>query len=290
MTTWKEYLGDHPNPYDLPPALATALEGYDLEHAEPTAFEPARFAVILGDVLARATASVVAFGPPAYHNGRHFVEVVANARQLIEAQTVPDAIRQALLFAAAGHDFAHPGATFRKDAQRGVPLPDLGEGIATEAVSALLVNALAEEYGFNPAARLFIARSIGATTFGNPDIGPRSPLEAILVCADVAPNDTFLVWYAKGVDVTFHERPAKPAPTTFSGWIDNRLGFINYYLVSFFDPAKPQYVDAAVRLGWGDTLASYRTTLQRVKEGGIDPELTAICRAMLPVGCVDLDA
>lgn len=289
MTTWKKYLGNHPNPYDLPPALAAALEGYDLEHAELTAFEPARFAVILGDVLARATASVAAFGPPAYHNGRHFAEVVVNARKLLGVETVPDAVRQTLLFAAAGHDFAHPGATFRKDAPHGMPRPEFGDAIATEAVSALLVDALAEEYGFSPAARLFIARSIGATTFGDPNIGPRSPLEALLTCADVAPNDTFLVWNAKGVDVTFHERPAKSAPTTFSGWIGNRIGFIDFYLSNFFDPAKSQCVPAAIQLGWGDTLTNYRAALQCVKDG-TDPELTAILKAMLPVGSVGLDA
>ncbi len=290
--TWKDWIGTYNSPYELPPNLERILAVVDPDRIELTAFDQARFAVILQDMLRRAARSVMEFGPPAYHNGQHFVEVVENVLLLLHARVdpVPEAVRQALVFAAAGHDFAHPGATYRKDAVNGRPLPELGDEMATEEVSARIVDDLAHEYAFNPAARLFIFRAIGATTFGNPAIGPQSPLERILACADVAPNDPFLVWYKKGVDVTFHECPAKPAPTTFSGWLKNRLGFIDYYLVNFFDEGKLQYyTQEAFALGWGMTLLSYKITLMSV-EGGQDPMLAAMLKSMLPADRVDLSA
>ena len=291
MTTWRYWVGDHPHYYPLPPVLERDLAGCDLD-AAPVAMDPADFRRALGAVLHVAAQSVQPFGQPAYHNGQHFVEVVGNTRLLLDAleQPVPEAVRQALLIAAAGHDFAHQGSTFRRDAPNGKPLPELGDDVATEQVSAILMYELARVYGFTPPARLFIVRAIHATTFGNPAISPQSPLEKLLACADVAPNTPQIVaWLKHGVDVTFGERPAKPAPTTFSGWVANRMGFIDYHLMNFVTPEKPQYVAAAVRLGWDAILRDHRASLQRVKDG-TDPVLTAIMKAMLPDDRVDLGA
>ncbi|MSU75526.1 MAG: hypothetical protein EXS55_03375 [Candidatus Magasanikbacteria bacterium] len=291
MTTWKKWVGDHPNYYVLPPELAKLLAEYDLDGAELIEFDSARFDEILTEVLRTATESVQPFGPPAYHGGAHFNDVVSNVRTLLAAndEQVPVAVQQALLFAAATHDYAHQGATFRKDAVNGLPLPELGTDIATEQVSAILADELAERFGFSPAARMFIARSIHATTFGNPSISPQSVLEKLLAAADVGPNDTFEDWLRKGVAVTFGEKPAKPAPTTLSGWLGNRMGFVDYYLANFVTEGKPQFVAAAVKLGWNDMLASHRAKLLSLKDGTAEPALTEIVKAMLPTS-VDLAA
>lgn len=282
--SWKYWIGDHPDFYPLPANLAMALRHHDLDRELLVPLSPPHFYLALDEIDSSVAGSVLAYGPPAYHNKAHFRRVVANTALLLDAsdERAPEVVGQAMMFAALGHDFGHQGSTFRKDAPRGKPLIELGDNIATEEVSAILMDRLAREIGLSVGMRVFIARLIHATTFGNPAIVPQTPLEKLLCCADVAPNRSFKDWLKQGIAVMYGEVPSKPAPVTFSGWIDDQLRFISHHLMNFVNPDKPQYVAAAVKLGWHEVIASHRARLESVKNGAADPALVAMMKSLLP--------
>jgi hypothetical protein len=278
---WGHVLGKHPNHHDLPGTLAAVT---DLERASKmplVAISGGCFPYVLGNLLDRACRSVE-FSNPAYHNGSHFREVVANVHLLAGVREVPlhAAVVQGMLLAAAGHDFGHPGSSLRADAPMGVISPELGVVISNEEVSAILVDEILAEAGVDPAMRVFVARLIWATTFGS-SIRAQTGPERLTVLADIAPNDSFMRWIEKSISTSLGERPAKPITGTFTGFLSARLAFID-------DAVRPALTPEAAALGWDRNLDAYACTVHRLLKGE-DAVLGTILKSMLAPYGVDVN-
>ncbi len=249
----------------LPPGLVAELQasGWRPQHAQVGGIEHQRVNFLVTELLEAAGTSVQPFGPE-YHNSDHFRAVYAGVReQLFQRMThdrpVPVGIRHALLLAAAGHDRDHPGSTFRHDAPAGVAAPELGTDISNEMASAILVDRWASKRQVPIGVRVAVAQLIDATTFGVPGKGPTTEYERILVCADIAPEEDFWRWLDSGLDVSYREIPAKPAPDDFNGWVANRLGFLGHI--------ERNLTPEAVELGWGRRVTDHRARLKQIQAG-----------------------
>lgn len=244
LGAWQEFIGMHENPpgHTVPESLHRDLLEYrprqdDLRHLSPSVFE-----TIFVEIRRWAGQYAEQFNP-AYHNTAHFDEVVVDATALLSASTTcPGAINQAVILAAAGHDFAHPGYAIRQEAiSAGVPvIQDLSIGLnpSNEQISAYMVDLVLKQHPTVTAPmRLLIYRLIWATTFGNPKIAPVSELERLVVSADLSPNESFLDWYKKAIDITFREHlPGGMRPVTWDEWVQCRCQFFRGYLQENMTP------------------------------------------------------
>jgi hypothetical protein len=252
-------------------------DGNDL--LEP--IEDEKFQRLLDELMIVAVASVKPY-MPAYHNGDHFKAVLANVQTLLPKGT-PEAVAQAMQIAAAGHDVANPGSTFRSMAPRGVPMKELGLVIATEAVTAIIVDTLLKAWNFQRGMRLFIGNLTLASVFGIPQFGPRTKWERVLCCADVGPTpgttcDNILSWLDEGVRVNLVEaHPARPA--SYRDWLERRLRFLGF-LRTFTNPQHMNFVPGALAAGWDELWMSFTDQIQRAKDG-TNPKLANAMREQL---------
>lgn len=267
---WSQYIESaHVGWYELPPSLRTVLEGYEPDGSEMEPFADALFERELMQSMLRAEESVYDM-PVVYHTGEHFSEVVLDGMALLDAYEaltstkLPVLVRQTFALACADHDFGHPGATFRSLAPRDNVRSELGLDRAVEEVSAIISDEWAAAKGLNPLARLAKTVWIWATTFGASAsrgqelnlgrIQPTSFFEIAIGLADIAPNDKFARKLAKGVNVTFRERPATSPPDTFEAWITGRLGFCRFTLEKMEALNAVAGVDVTGHLGWTQNL------------------------------------
>jgi hypothetical protein len=284
-------------PYRLPPGLKKELEGFSgTSTSEMETYSPQQFDEILSKALKLAEESVSAY-PVHYHTIEHFREVLAHGTAIITAYThlshkkLPPVVEQAFYLALALHDIGHPGATFRSDAPRGIQLPHFGTEVSTEWVSSVLADAFAKENGFNPFARLFITQIIWASTYGGTTprgkllkldrIKPSTFFEHTMVVADIAPADSFVREMQKGVNVTFGEKPASSPPTTWSGWLKNRIGFLSGYILpnlSALDAVCD--ISLSTILGWRSAADHHLAKLTAI-QAGKEPVLATIMKNQL---------
>lgn len=280
---WEPYIElEHIDWYALSPSLKTALEGYEPNGTELEPMTDADFERKLMESMQRAAKSVKD-RPVRYHTGEHFSEVVLDGMALLETYEtltgvqLPVLVKQTFALACADHDFGHPGATFRSFAPRGNVRADLGLNCTVEEVSAIIGDAYAMYMGLNPFARLAKTVWIWSTTFGASAprgvelnlgrIQPTSFLELAIGLADIAPNDKFARKLAKGVDVTFRERPATPPPDTFGGWFVGRLAFCRFTLGKMQALNAAAGVDVTGHLGWTQNLQHIVTRLEAARDG-----------------------
>ena len=275
LPTWSNFLRDDA----LSPAGKAALPPGLVEDIEAQEWDPARSAVIptreerfrssLRALLQAADESVAPFDP-AYHNSGHFRWVLSGVQQQMgirrtDGRPLPDAVEQAMQWMAVGHDYAHPGATFRRDALPGadgtpqVARPDLGLDISTEMVSAILVDRRLKAAGASLGARVLVAHGIDASTFGNPDKGPRTDLEAMLVAADLHVPPEVEQFHQNNLNVLYRERPARPPAATFGAYVQGLLEFLNY--------AEAHLTPEARTLTWGHAIARHRAHFEQMQRG-----------------------
>lgn len=299
---WLRYLSRNYTtwPYRLPPGLKEVLDDFSpTNNVDMTPFDPEKFEQVLSCALELADQSVKNH-LVLYHTGEHFREVVANGQSIIRVFTnlsgkkIPPLVEQAFIVALVLHDVHHPGSTFRSDARTSLPYNELGTKVTNEWVSSLAADQFAASHGFNPLARLFIAQTIWASTYGgttpqeealNLDrIKPTKFFELAMVVADIAPADSFVREMQKGVNVVFGEHPAIPAPTTWSGWLKNRIDFLSGYVIprmKKFDAAcKTKGYQVCRIRGWHQTAESHLVDLADIKNG-CEPVLAAIMKNQL---------
>jgi len=282
--TLQHWIGDHPDHYPLPPTLERDLGDHRRNHLRLQAIESRLWEVLLPLMLKEAADSVKPFGPPAYHNGGHFATVVDNIEALTRAggghsiHNKEWAVAQGLMIAAAGHDFAHQGSTLRSDAPGKIALPNLGLGIRTEEVSAILVDQTLKRFNVDVGMRLFVCRHIWATTFGNPKVKPVTKTEYMLALADVAPVLPPLQLLTQGIRVVYEEvPPGGKRPKTWSSWIESRKGFSRYVR------GLLERVPEARTLRWSMNLNNFERMLSK----GSD-ELRDASAQLFPEGMIDL--
>ncbi|MXQ53379.1 hypothetical protein [Shimazuella alba] len=209
--------------YELPNNLEEELRNYLPNGKELEALEWSKFERVLSSALFAAHMTVQ-YSNPAYHNLRHFVEIVEAGKELLDGyeeltsnrvprlfswlssksehatklisrlyakrapKKIDDAIKQAFLFALAFHDCGHSGCTFRSMSTEPEKLFRSEEGmdVSTEYVSMIEADAQAKLLGFNPAARLFISYIIASSTYGvGTEEGKRIGI------SHIAPKDLF---------------------------------------------------------------------------------------------------
>jgi hypothetical protein len=264
--------------YELPIGLEEDLRNYQPDGTELSALGWEEFSHILSKALSVAHKSVLP-SKPAYHNLRHFVEIVESGQELLHGyeklteKHVPDAIKQSFLFALALHDCGHSGCTFRSMAPNPKKLfrPELGVDVSTEYVSFVEADKQAKQVGFNPPARLFICYVIGSSTFGGatPEgkrigidhIQPNELFGCMTQAADVCPKSTLSAAVFDDCSVILGENPTDPKPKTPEEMLSTRTGFFNYVESRMNKVDQLAGVALTTYLGWRQNLERIRSSL-----------------------------
>lgn len=270
--------------YKLPGKLKQELQEYastSEEIFELDAFEWTEFNHILREALIEAH-KTVQYSNPAYHNLRHFVEIVEAGKDLIagyEEMTghkIDDAIKQAYLFALAFHDCGHSGCTFRSQAEEPEKLFRAKEGVnvSTEFVSMIEADEQAKRFGFNPNARVFIAYVIASSTFGGstPEgrrisidhIQPTDLFGCFTQLADVRPKTTMAASSFDDISVVVGEGPVAGRPVSVETMLPTRGGFLNYIESRMDKVDEAAGVELTHYLGWRRDLAKFRARIDSI--------------------------
>jgi hypothetical protein len=231
-----------------------------------------------------------------YHNLAHVREVLRAGLEIAEAykdvteHEVPKAVVQAFALALVLHDIAHPGSTFN------------GTDYSVEWNSAAMAEEFLAKHGFNTVRRLFVVHVIWASTYGaNTEEGKRLKLDRVqpstfyeraMVVADVAPNDHFLRWLEKGVNVLYGETPASPPPATWFEFLKNRIGFLEFYVIpkmTELDGLVLNPMPITSLIGWQSNAREFVGILKEIQKGK-NPILATTIKSMLPKDRVDLNA
>jgi hypothetical protein len=153
-----------------------------------------------------------------YHNAEHAIEVLGRARKLMEKIILPLSRRQIVELSALFHDYDHCGRTHRFE-------PD---GLSNEEYACLHADKYAKSIGFSVHQRILVQGLIIGTTFGNPQIGPKTELEKLLAIADVGGFEkSFEKWIEDSANV-LKEVPIEKRPASAVEWLNNALNFINW--------------------------------------------------------------
>jgi len=288
--------------YRLPGTLEQDLLNYYPNGKELHSFSWEYFSSVLTRALFEAH-KTVQYSNPAYHNLRHFVEIVEAGKELLSgyeelkskskrfskflpkwisglfsngASKINDAIKQAFLFALAFHDCGHSGCTFRSMSSEPKKLFRAEEGIdvTTEYVSMIEADEQAKQFGFNPAARLFISYMIACSTYGVgtdegkrlniSHIAPKDLFGRFTMLADVCPKSTMSAAAFDGSSVNIAETPATGKAENFEALVTGQMGFYGY-IESNMDKVDEQAgVPLTEYLGWRRALAKSRSRLTSI--------------------------
>lgn len=284
--------------YKLVPQLKKDLLAYMPDGSELEALDWTEFYRVLSAAFIEAHKSVQ-YSNPAYHNLRHFVEIVEAGKELIDAyeeltgNVISDAVKQAFLFALAFHDCGHSGCTFRSQYKGPKKLFRAEEGInvSTEYVSMIEADEQAKRFGFNPAARLFISYVIASSTFGgsSPEgkrigidhIEPTDLFGCFTQLADVRPKTTMAATAFDDISVVVGEGPVEKRPDSVEEMLPTRGGFFDYVESRMDKVDAVAGVELTQYLGWRRDLSKTRKRIESIgtpsMEGAVN---AAIFRAV----------
>ena len=91
----------------------------------------------------------------------------------------------------------------------------------------------------------------------------------------------------------YHERPATPSPDTWSGFLKNRIGFLEGYVMpkmQELDHVSGTTESIAEFLGWKQNALMYVEVLKRLHDEKFRSDQAILIMSMLPPDRVDLKA
>jgi|GEM_PF-4367173 len=170
-----------------------------------------------------------------YHNLGHFQRTLFDARKAIEeieelaGELFPEAVKQAVYLGVAGHDYNHTGSTYLREHEKSRKYRSV------EGRSAHRVENILRKKGYHPLFRATALNIIWASTFGGQKIGidvqPKSFFGTLMRLVDVLPSNDFSTAVAEHSKLMYGEEPAFPPPDTLDGVIQDRLSFIDHYII-----------------------------------------------------------
>lgn len=254
------------------------------------------------------------------HNLRHHQQFVTNQHngynafeQAVEEVTgtpfrFPEYQKLVAEIAGALHDCHHMGAAFLTDVppEKRKYLPEVGNNVTMESLSAVQADYFLKQQGFNVPARLKGSFVIDATKndpqarFGG-SATPKSFDGALARAADIFLLSELYTSLKDHVDIHFIENGLTP-PATRLGDLFNRVGFFYNHVgntMDILDKASNDLADSldidakskmklqgslkktklTERLGWRAGLAHQKKQLKMLEEG--DPALHGMLRSTL---------
>lgn len=152
-----------------------------------------------------------------YHNRQHTEAVFRRSNQLAKIALLSKEKKQLLLIASLFHDYIH--------GQRKKQSP---HQLSFEQKSAIEADKVLSKLGFNLEQRLIVYGLILSTTFSNPNIHPATPLEKMLVSADLGGFvNSDKKWLTESIQVTM-EMPPEKRPKNFKNWLADQEFFLKY--------------------------------------------------------------
>jgi hypothetical protein len=202
---------------------------------------------IVDEVLSRLEALDAKRKNP-YHNVEHTRGVVGRLQDLMLSQKNPISAReaQALIVAAAFHDYGHSGLRTREkfsaDQIRGEVAHDefeglaqrngfaTSEGLSNEDLAAMAADAFAKDLGLSNRQRVQIAGGIAATTFGlGRNIEPGTPGEKLLEEADLSGyTGSVAEWMHDSIGVAQEMADEGVIPDTPVKWLEGQRDFLKF--------------------------------------------------------------
>jgi len=181
-----------------------------------------------------------------YHNVNHTINVYKRVVHLLKKSKLNKSDAMIVRIAALFHDYEH--------GIRDGKIPR--DGLTFEERSAIKADKFVKKLGFSMNQRLKLYGAILSTTFSNPNIHPSTPMEKLLVIADLGGfMNTNERWLIESYHVT-QEIPQLQRPATLKEWLGEQKKFLAY--VSMRLPAE------AKNLRWQNELTKKKKLIQRL--------------------------
>jgi hypothetical protein len=280
---WKPFMSEQEirSWYRLPATLAAECQSYAPNGHELDPLSSGDFSALRKRLVAFTNKSVAPFKPP-QHNSRHFLDTEENGLDAADVyagrdkRKMPVALRQHFGNALYAHDLGHCASTFRSKAPRGIYRPDLGVGVSSEWVSALVLNEFMRREGVSLPARLFQTGVIYASTYGAgtpigkaleiPSPKPITVWGGIMRAADVCPAKKFEENTRRSVALLYGEVPAFPSARSWEAYVLGELNFTKYVAGAFVHMDALAQKDISDTLGWRNRLRAWQSGLKKLQD------------------------
>ena len=231
-----------------------------------------------------------------YHTIGHSHRVTENAYSAYDALGtlrkihIPTGFLHPVLSGTAAHDEDHPGTTFFADAEPHRIPEGAKEDMAVEWHSAHKISSRLASIDASPEQQAVAAYIPAASAYGAHEpqgqrlgIGraanPKGISGKIMRAVDVVPADGMSLSFIDDTAVMFGEkRPGgQQPPQTMDALLDNRLGFLQGYVLPQFDKLDAGVdTDLTAHLGWRGRVERQISELQNMQQKG-----AVVARAIL---------